>query len=278
MSEQFDRQEGLRRQYKDSSNLMARVQLHDRFGQIKRDFHRWVFEHLHVPQNGAVLELGCGPGQLWVRNKDRIPPDWRITLSDFSPGMLKEAEENLRDSGRSFSFQLIDAQAIPFAAQSLDTVIANHMLYHVPDKPKALSEMRRILKPDGRLYTVTNGEKHLRELRELLVPFTDPSIVSQSILLESDARSYTVENAVPQLRRWFAHVEVDATEDQLVVTEAEPLMAYICSGYLKNVLTEEQLDALRKTIEQRIAADGAVRITRASGMLEAYGVIQAPTA
>src|SRR5437868_570166 len=58
----------------------------------------------------------------------------QITLSDFSPGMLQEARQNLAGSPQSFSFQVIDAQSIPLDAGSCDCVIANHMLYHVPDR------------------------------------------------------------------------------------------------------------------------------------------------
>jgi ubiquinone/menaquinone biosynthesis C-methylase UbiE len=46
-------------------------------------------------------------------------------------------------------------------------VIANHILYHVPDQAWALAEMQRVLKPDGVVYLATNGRSHLRELHEL---------------------------------------------------------------------------------------------------------------
>jgi ubiquinone/menaquinone biosynthesis C-methylase UbiE len=78
-------------QYKDSSNFSARVELHRRFSTNKYGWHRWVFDHIKAAPDSNVLELGCGPGLLWRANRDRIPDDWHITLSDFSPGMLQEA-------------------------------------------------------------------------------------------------------------------------------------------------------------------------------------------
>ncbi len=45
-----------------------------------------------------------------------------------------------------------------------DAVLANHMLYYVPDKSTALTEVKRVLKADGRFFTSTVGEKHMQEL------------------------------------------------------------------------------------------------------------------
>ncbi|HJT55387.1 MAG TPA: class I SAM-dependent methyltransferase [Ktedonobacteraceae bacterium] len=136
-------------QYKDSSNLNARIQIHKLFSTNRTAFHRWVFDHFHVPHPARLLEAGCGPGYLWAQNRDRIPEDWEITLSDFSAGMLQEAQSRLSGGSGHFSFQLFDIQSIPFENEHFDTVIANHMLYHVPDRAKALSEIRRVLKPGG---------------------------------------------------------------------------------------------------------------------------------
>src|SRR5450759_51077 len=83
-------------QYKDATNLNARIQLHQRFSTNKYDWQRWVFDHLSIPHNGRILEIGCGPGELWHRNRERIPEHWDITLSDLSPGMLREAQHNLQ--------------------------------------------------------------------------------------------------------------------------------------------------------------------------------------
>ncbi len=55
-------------------------------------------------------------------------------------------------------FKEIDAQSIPFEDETFDAVIANHMLYHVPDRPKAIAEIKRVLKPGGRLIATTIGK------------------------------------------------------------------------------------------------------------------------
>jgi SAM-dependent methyltransferase len=110
----------LNEQYKNSANLTARIQLHERFSVNKYDWYRWIFDHFKIAPGSRILELGCGHGKLWLHNLDRILDNWDVTLSDFSPGMLQEAEQNLRPvSHHPFTFAIIDAQSIPFGNESL---------------------------------------------------------------------------------------------------------------------------------------------------------------
>jgi len=152
-------------QYKDPSNLDARVAIHQRFSTNTYGWFRWVFDTLlKLHEHAKVLELGCGPGYMWQDNVNRIPSGWNITLSDLSPGMVDAAWRNLVITGRAFQFKEIDAQSIPLEDESLDGVIANHMLYHVPDRSRALAEIRRVLRPNGHLFATTIGLNHLKEM------------------------------------------------------------------------------------------------------------------
>ncbi|HET7639881.1 MAG TPA: class I SAM-dependent methyltransferase, partial [Ktedonobacteraceae bacterium] len=93
MSDLIDQHYLLTDQYNNAQKLEARIQLHQRFSTNTYDWHRWVFDHLTIPPDSRILELGCGPADLWRKNADRIPENWHITLSDFSPGMLQEARQ-----------------------------------------------------------------------------------------------------------------------------------------------------------------------------------------
>jgi len=151
-------------QYKDASNLNARIQLHERFSTNPYGWFHWVFDQLDLPAQAKILETGCGSGLLWSDNLRRIPAGWHIILSDFSPGMIRNCQVNLASAGNHFTHVVPDGAAISFLAETYDAVIANHMLYHLPDRARALSDIARILRPDGCLYAATNGENHLLEL------------------------------------------------------------------------------------------------------------------
>jgi len=252
-------------QYRDASNLDARRQLHRRFSVNKYGWTRWVFDQLDLPSVCRILELGCGPANLWVENLARIPAGWNITLTDFSPGMVKQAQENLRDSGRTFAFDIVDAQDIPHDDESFDAVLANHMLYHVPDRDKALSEIRRVLRSGGKLYSSTVGDNHMRELDEMVARFD-----AQGDYMCASANPFTLETGAEQLVPWFSEVVILRYADELVVTEAEPFVAYVASMVrAESLRTSGSLAELAAFVERELATHGAVHITKDSGLLVA---------
>lgn len=251
-------------QYADGTNLRARQDLHARFSTNPQGWQRWVFEQLSLPSEARILELGCGPGALWRENAERIPPGWQVTLSDFSPGMLAEARASLAALPRPFRFQVVDAQAIPLADATLDGVIANHMLYHVPDIDRALAEIHRVLRPGGRLYAATNGARHMREL-EALMRRMAPDLPAIPVA----SAPFSLENGGEQLAAHFAHVELRRYEDALLVTEAEPLVDYVASIVATWRRLGEKRAEFARLVEQEIAAHGAIRIGKETGLFVA---------
>ena len=255
-------QENLQWQYRDSSNLSARAGLHVRFSTEEYPWFQWVFDRFDIPDNGRVLELGCGTGLLWRENLGRIPRSWTVTLSDASQGMLQEAEQNLLHTGLNLAFRKVDAQSIPYEKDSFDAVVANHMLYHVPDLPRALSEIRRVLRPGGRLYATTNGLKHMVELREV------PRKLDISTPIGGDqiAARFKLESGASELSPWFAEIEVECRNGVLVVTEADPLVEYVMS---LERLSDEEAVRLHAYFTRQIQREGAFRVTTESGLFKA---------
>nr|MBF6589837.1 class I SAM-dependent methyltransferase [Ktedonobacterales bacterium] len=213
-----------------------------------------------------VLELGSGRGDLWRANLERIPHGWNVTLSDLSPGMLEEARAHLGAYAARFHFMRADAQAIPFADGVFDAVIANHMLYHVPDIPRALVEIARVLKPGGALYAATNGGTHLCEIGEL-VGRVAPA--AATLWGERAALPFRLENGGELLAQHFAVVSARRYENALRVTEIEPLVAYIRSTPLGTLPPEDAMARLRSHIAEEIATHGALTITAETGIFQA---------
>lgn len=251
-------------QYKDSSNLDARVELHKRFSTNPYGWLAWVFDRLlDLPATAKILELGCGAGYLWKENASRIPSGWDITLSDLSSGMLDSAWRNLVVTGRSYKFKEIDAQDIPFADETFDAVIANHMLYHVPDKQKALGEIRRVLKTSGRFFASTVGEKHMQEMNGWLDAVSGGDYVSKVV------HSFLLENGMDLLKPFFSRVRVSRYEDDLRVTELEPLVAYVRSAVPASDLRKDKLEKLKLELQNTLNQEGKIFITKDSGLFEA---------
>ncbi len=110
-----------------------------------------------VPRaSGDILELGCGGGtnlQFY---------DWSQVRSlsgvDPSPELLGRAQDALLRSGRSANFASGIAEALPFESSSFDTVVTTFTLCSVQDPTAALSEVRRVLRPGGRLIFLEHGK------------------------------------------------------------------------------------------------------------------------
>ena len=264
MSKLTDQQYLKTDQYRDPTNLDARVVIHQRFSTNSYGWFKWAFDILlELPEDAKILELGCGHGLLWKENADRIPAGWNITLSDLSSGMLDAAWRNLVVTGRAFQFKEIDAQSIPFEADTFDAVIANHMLYHVPDRPKAIAEIKRVLKPGGRLIATTVGEHHMKEMMGWYAR------VHVSKVWESFANPFTLENGFEQLKPYFPNASVSRYEDNLEITEIEPIMAYIHSGIRTSELSKEELAKLQQDLEIELKAKGKILVSKDSGLFEA---------
>lgn len=250
-------------QYRDAANLDARIQLHVRFSTNRFDLQRWIFDRLDLPERSSVLELGCGPASLWRANAERIPPGWSLTLADLSAGMAREARGALGGLGLRAAYLCADAQTIPCAGARFDAVVANHMLYHVPDRARAVAEIARVLRPDGRCYAATNGEGHLAELHALVARF-DPEL---RLWGGGSGLNFSLQNGAEQLRAGFGEVLLERYEDGLAVTESAPLVAYIESIVH---LDPSRRGDLQRFVEAELAArGGTIRITKDAGLLTA---------
>jgi SAM-dependent methyltransferase len=240
-------------QYRDQSNLRARIGLHARFS-TNPGWQRWVFDRLELAGGERVLEVGCGPADLWRANLDRLP-DVELTLADLSPGMVEAAREAVGDR---VAYVVADAQELPLADGSFDLAVANHMLYHVPDRPRALAELARVLRPGGRLVAATNGAGHLAELARL-------SGTPGANGFRGFDR-FGLENGPAQLEPFFEAVEVERYEDSLEVTEVEPLLAYLRSTMSLRP-AESELPRIAEEATATIAREGSFHVTKSQGLV-----------
>ena len=251
-------------QYQTTKKLEDRSYLHTRFSVNKDDFNCWIFDHFPKNPNLKILELGCGTGILWIKNLKRIPSSWKLTLTDLSPAMIAKTKENLSELKNNMVFKLVDAQKIPFKNHSFDLVIANHMLYHVHDRKEALSEIKRVLKPNGFFFAAANGRRHMEELNELLSEFEQDLRLRNKNFVEL----FNLEDGAKQLTPFFSKVETEKFPDQLRVTQIKPLVDYILSTRARKILTGTKLNEFTSLLESKLKK-GPIVITKEVGLFKA---------
>ena len=258
-------------QYKDSSNLGARANLHELYSTATTPWHVWVFNHLGLQAGMTILECGCGPGWLWRNNVENIPPNCHITLTDLSDGMVAEAQAALAHAATDFQFETANIEELPYADNSFDVVVANHMLYHVPDLAQGLSEIKRVLKPNGRFFAATNGEKHMAELKQMGVEIAGSKEKFIKKLGHNSDKfvwrlAFRLENGAELLAPYFDNVTLQMFDDSLEVTEAEPLAAYIKSTFRMANATPEIHALLDNYIANKVSTEGTVHISKETGL------------
>ena len=121
--------------------------------------------------HGRVLEVGMGSGlNMPYYDKSRVAA---IVGLDPSPGMRRRAEQRIAEAGLAVEFVGLSAEKIPLPDAAFDSVLITYTLCSIPDPVAALEEMRRVLKPDGRLIYCEHGrapDESVRRWQDRLTP------------------------------------------------------------------------------------------------------------
>jgi SAM-dependent methyltransferase len=105
-----------------------------------------------VKEGESILDIGCGSGVDTIFAAKMTGPTGKVIGIDIMPEMLQRAKENLRfENLDNVTYEETSAEKLSFPDMTFDVVISNGVFNLVPDKAKALSEVFRVLKPEGRL-------------------------------------------------------------------------------------------------------------------------------
>lgn len=215
------------------------------------DIGAFFDEHFELPRHGRVLDAGCGPGQYLQPLRERV------------------AEVVALDIAHVRGPEIVgDVQALPFADGTFDAVLAMHMLYHVPDIPKGVGELRRVLATGGVLYAFTNSWRAQWELNEV---FLANGGANEKAF--GDDR-FCNENGKALLRTSFDDVTlVELTDTWLEVPDAECIVdelqgqRYMLEENLApGVAWDDMIDGARRDAQAVIDRDGAFRMSENHGL------------
>lgn len=254
-------EKSLKNQYLNASNISARINLHSLFSQNQQGWFPWIYEQCQIQSDMGVLELGCGDGTLWTENYSQIPARVKIILSDISEGMLRDARRAIGSDDSRFSFNTFDCHQIPYKDQSFDLVIANHLLFYCNDIPQVCREVRRVLKPGGIFLCSAYGCRHMIEVSQLVQEFDSRIVLAANKLYER----FGYENGYEILEPYFTQVEWRLYEDSLLVSEPEPLIAYIlsCHGNQNQYILDHYKE-FRSYVKKKMTK--GFRITKEAGI------------
>ena len=239
-------------QYLDASRLEVRANLHARYSTAAVGWYDWVVDRVALSAGARVLEVGCGAGWLWERAVGTWPSDVALTLTDLSPGMVEEACARVAATRRfgGVEGRVADLQALPFDGDRFDRVVANHMLYHLPDPALGVTELARVVAADGTVVVATNGQEHLRQLFEIESEVFGVRGGNATIAVFGADVGFGI------LRHHFGDVAWQACDDELWCTDPADVVAYLRSTPPGEDATPDELERLERAVAGRFEAGG----------------------
>lgn len=251
--------QSLSMQYKNATNISARIRLHRDYSVNQEGWFPWLFSNLHLKPGMEILELGAGNGALWSQNIAKVSKNVTIVLSDISEGILADARKTIGDHPQ-FQYSVFNAQKIPFADNTFDLVIANHMLFYCDDIPKALQEVQRVLKPGATFTCSTYSQKHMHEITDLVQNYNANIVLSSTKLYER----FGLDNGRQILKPYFKDISCHKYQDAIELSDSMPIISYIlsCHGNQNSILLDHYQD-FKQYVEKQVK-DG-FHITKDAG-------------
>ena len=256
------------RAYRDDENLKARQSIYQfAVGPIDLE---WRLGGVEWTGDELVLDLGCGNGLDLGQLAPRSAVG-RIVGSDLSLGMLHTIQPWASSTPVPVDLVQSDICALPFRDGVADVALAMHMLYHVPDIPAALAEVRRVLGPGGVLLASCNSGDAMAAMSRPLDEAVS-TVVGRPVRAMPEL-AFTTESGRALLEPFFSDVELRTnatafrvpTADPVVAAGAEsvrdPVMAMVGDVDWPAVVAE-----FRRLVDDRIAREGAFAFDIVSGV------------
>ncbi|MCY4115032.1 MAG: class I SAM-dependent methyltransferase [Chloroflexi bacterium] len=235
----------LHEQYSDTSRLRTRIEAHRSFSERSDSFVAWVIDGLALRPGDLVLDAGCGYGACFDELRRRGA---RIVGIDRSAAMVEKASQSEGD-GAPLGLGVADLQSLPIADGAVDRVLANYVLFHVPDLELALQEIRRVLKPGGRAVLTTNASD------------------SQAVLIELHRQAARAAGYAPRPRRTlrfteldeplvaseFAQCRLDTWDDAFLFPTVPDALRYYATGPIDAIADRPADDSHRAAITAKIS-------------------------
>lgn len=176
-----------------------------------------------------------------------------VYFTDLFEGMIKEAKTNIGEHS-NIHYAVVNAEELPYEDERFDIVIANMMLYHIPNLDKALSEIRRVLKKNGIFYSATYGENGVE------------SFINQMLNIQTERQhTFTLQNGKGILEDWFSDVEKLEYDDKLLISNYSDLVEYIQSFKEMNDWQNYSKEELYRLISD-YEKQGVIEIPKEYGM------------
>ena len=159
---------------------------------VHRLWKRWFAATSGVRAGDAVLDLAGGTGDIAALLLPRVGASGSVVLGDINAAMLHSGRDRMLNCGfvRNLHYAQVNAEALPFPDASFDAVTIAFGLRNVTDKPRALTEMQRVLKVGGRVLILEFSTLRSELLKPLYDFHSFKVLPRLGAFIAGDAESY----------------------------------------------------------------------------------------
>lgn len=259
----------VRQIFATDENLLLRQDIHDKYTVPKLDYVTWALSCARWRGDERVLDVGCGPGRWNTVIREQLPDVTYYGL-DLHAGMV---------AGHPYKRTLGvgDIQHLPYPDNTFDVVMANHMMFHVPDIEQAIQECRRVLKPEGIMLASTNSVNNMPEFQVLFrraITLLAPPGTSHIQIPLPSSHLFTLESGTRFLSRHFYAVVRYDLPSALVFPDVEPVIAYLESTrpmrepqLPEGIWWDDVMVIVREQVTRLLEHFGEVVINKLAGVL-----------
>jgi ubiquinone/menaquinone biosynthesis C-methylase UbiE len=245
----------------------------DRLFEDVRPVSEWIVDQIDPQPGQTVLELAGGPGETGFLAAARLGTEGRLICSDLVPAMVEAARRGAAERGLdNVECRVLDAQQIDLPDGSVDGVLSRFGLMLMPEQQRAITEVRRVLRPGGRFAYATWGLPQQNPwifqvvaalLQNGVAPPGDPFAPGGLFSLATAESNQSLAAA-----GGFTDVTVEELTGTMRFDDGNDYWDHIASvagpvAELVGSLDDEQIKAIRNTLDPALASfehDGALEI------------------
>ena len=256
--------------YQETTNdLLTRIDIHNKYGG--RNIDEWMLDLLKIQKGSKILDVACGAGKQVTSFYNHLSGNCDITGGDVNADLLSQARQSTGENNIKAKFiDLNFNQKFPLDDNQFDLLSCCFAIYYSEDIPYTISEMHRVLKPGGRLFTSGPMPDNKKMFYDIIREATHKTIPPMP------GSSRYGSEILDAIKARFAKVEVNVFENPLTFDSVEPFLSYTRASIsedrkLWNSIfdTHDDFEQVMKNIETVakawFARDGKLVMTKVVG-------------
>lgn len=202
-----------------TKDLAVRIDIHSKFGA--RDIDAWMLDLIKLQPGMNILDVGCGSGKQCFSYHDTLKGNSKITGGDVSEDLLEQARTENQQRKTDISFEFLDFnKPFPHQNDEFDFVSCCFAIYYAENIPSTISEMHRVTKPGGRLFTTGPMPQNKQLFYDIIRDATDLVIPPMP-----GSSRYSTE-ILSTVKSLYSKVDLHIFENPLTFDSVEPYMDY----------------------------------------------------